>query len=43
MKQAKATFESVRDGYSPEGEDDDILENVNLRLSKLQELESESI
>ena len=43
MKQAKATFESVRDGYSPEGENDDILENVNMRLSKLQELESESI
>lgn len=43
VKQAKATFESVRDGYSPENENDDILENVNLRLAKLEELANESI
>lgn len=43
FKQAKATFESVRDGYSPASEEDDVIENVNLRLSKLEELENESI
>lgn len=36
--QAKATFESVRDGYSPSGENDDIHSNVGLRLKKLEEL-----
>lgn len=35
-EQAKATFESIRDGYK--AADDDILENVNMRLQKLQEL-----
>jgi hypothetical protein len=43
LKQAKATFESVRDGYTPEGNDDDVLENVNIRLAKLEELMNESI
>lgn len=35
LKQAKATFESVRDGYTPEGKDDDVLDNVRMRLDKL--------
>lgn len=43
LKQAQATFESIRDGYTPEGNHDDVIENVNLRLSKLQALINESI
>ena len=35
LKQAKATFESVRDGYTPAGKDDDVLDNVRMRLEKL--------
>lgn len=38
LKQAKATFESVRDGYKPSGPDDDVMDNVKMRLEKLQEL-----
>ena len=38
LKQAKATFESVRDGYTPAEGGDDILDNVNMRLRKLDEL-----
>ena len=38
LEQAKATFESVRDGYEPSSESDDILENINMRLKKLEEL-----
>ena len=41
LEQAKATFESVRDGYSPSGEDD-ILDNVKLRLDKIAELMAEN-
>lgn len=37
FKQAKATFESVRDGYTPESKEDDVLDNVNMRLNKLSE------
>lgn len=37
-EQAKATFESVRDGYTPSGNDDDVIDNVNMRLKKLEEL-----
>ena len=36
LEQAKATFESVAQGYRPEKEDDDIIASVNLRLEKLQ-------
>lgn len=36
--QAKATFESVRDGYKPVSSDDDVLDNVRMRLDKLQEI-----
>jgi TolA-binding protein len=35
IEQAKATFESVRDGYTPAGEDDDVLDNVKMRLEKI--------
>ena len=38
IEQAKATFESVRDGYSPDGEGDDVLDNVKLRLAKIDEM-----
>jgi|LSQX01.3.fsa_nt_gb tetratricopeptide (TPR) repeat protein len=34
--QAKATLESIRDGYIPSGETDDIMTLVNERLEKLQ-------
>ena len=40
-EQAKATFESVRDGYSPKGEPDDVADNVAMRLKKLDELMNE--
>lgn len=38
LKQAKATFESLRDGYASSGETDDIQTNVKLRLDKLNSL-----
>ena len=37
VEQAKATFESIRDGYAPSG-DDDILDNVRMRLKKIEEM-----
>ena len=37
LAQAKATFESVRDGYVPSG-DDDVMDNVRMRLDRLQEI-----
>ncbi len=40
-EQAKATFESVKDGYTPSGNDDDVIDNVKLRLNKLAELMAE--
>ena len=43
LKQAEATFESILEGYTPQGNDDDVVESVNLRLVKLQELVKESI
>ena len=36
LEQAKATFESVRDGYTSTS--DDVLDEVNMRLEKLQKL-----
>ena len=36
--QAKATFESIRDGYEPAGGFDDVEDNVNKRLSRLSDL-----
>lgn len=38
LEQAKATFESVRDGYEPQSADDDVKSNVEVRLAKLAEL-----
>ncbi|MBO7249566.1 MAG: tetratricopeptide repeat protein [Bacteroidales bacterium] len=38
-EQAKATFESVKDGYEPSREHDDVIEQVEMRLSKLRENE----
>lgn len=38
LRQAKATFESVRDGYQPSAEGDDVKDNVNMRLNRLEEL-----
>ena len=40
LHQAKATFESVRDGYTPQGTDDDVMDNVMMRLEKLEEIMS---
>ena len=36
LAQAKATFESIRDGYTSTS--DDVLSEVNMRLEKLQKL-----
>ena len=35
MAQAKATFESIKSGYTPYGPEDEVLDQVNLRLKKL--------
>ena len=35
VEQARATFESVRDGYTPVSDDDDVLDNVRMRLEKM--------
>ena len=40
-EQARATFESVRDGYSSEDEADDVADNIAMRLKKLDELMNE--
>lgn len=36
--QAKATFESIQSGYEPQGPEDDVLDNVKMRLEKLSKL-----
>ena len=41
-EQAKATFESVRDGYRPQ-KPDDVQDSVGMRLRKLAELMSQSV
>ena len=38
LEQAKATFESVRDGYTPSSEEDDVQDNVKMRLERLAQL-----
>lgn len=38
LRQAKATFESVRDGYSPVSDTDDVPDNVKMRLERLAEM-----
>ena len=40
IRQARATFESVRDGYKSEGAGDDVMDNIRMRLKKLDEMES---
>lgn len=35
IEQAKATFESIRDGYTPRPGGDEVLDNVRMRLEKL--------
>ena len=41
LEQARATFESVRDGYTPSSDNDEVLDNVAHRLRKLAELNAE--
>ena len=36
--QARATFESIRDGYEPEDSRDDVLEQVAMRLERLDKM-----
>ena len=38
LEQAKATFKSIVEGYKPLPGGDDIQDNVNMRLSKLEEM-----
>ena len=38
FNQAKATFESIKNGYTGSADGDDVLEAVNLRLLKLDTL-----
>ena len=38
LVQAEATFRSVAEGYIPENANDDIMQSVNMRLEKLEEL-----
>lgn len=38
LEQAKATFQSILDGYTPPAGGDDVQDNVKMRLSKLEEL-----
>ncbi|MCR5243982.1 MAG: tetratricopeptide repeat protein [Bacteroidales bacterium] len=40
-RQARATFESVRDGYKSKDAGDDVTDSVNMRLRKLTEMENE--
>lgn len=37
MEQAKATFESIKENYVPDGNNDDILPQVEMRLKKISE------
>ena len=37
-RQARATFESVRDGYTSGNAGDDVLQSVEMRLAKLKEM-----
>ena len=43
IHQAKATFESIRDGYTPASDEDDVLDNVMMRLRKLEEMSQEEV
>lgn len=37
-EQAKATFQSLMDGYEASGPEDDVLDNVSMRMKKLDEM-----
>jgi len=41
FRQARATFESVKNGYKATKAEDDVLDSVNMRLNKLSEIENE--
>jgi TolA-binding protein len=41
FKQAKATFESIKEGYAGGAEGDDVKEAVDMRLSKLESVMNE--
>ena len=43
LRQARATYESILEGYNSETESDDVPSTVELRMSKLEELEKELI
>ena len=43
LEQAQATFESVKDGYNPTGDGDDVLEQINVRLEKINKIISEGV
>lgn len=38
FEQAKATFQSLMDGYQASGPEDDVLDNVSMRMKKLDEM-----
>ena len=38
LEQAKATFESIVEGYKPQPGGDDVMDNVKMRLSRLEEM-----
>ena len=38
FRQARATFESIRDGYTPSSQEDDVPEEVAIRLAKLTQM-----
>ena len=37
--QARATFQSILDGYEPEDARDDVLDQVNMRMERLNKIE----
>lgn len=39
FRQARATFESIRDGYKPSGPADDVQDEVNMRLERIKEMD----
>jgi TolA-binding protein len=43
LKQARATFESVLEGYSSQRNDDDVISSIEMRLTKLEEIENKDI
>ncbi|MCF0167844.1 MAG: tetratricopeptide repeat protein [Bacteroidales bacterium] len=39
FRQAKATYESIRDGYKPQRSNDDVQDQIKLRLEKINSME----